>query len=1086
MMKKSLLLLVAFALAMAASGQRLTMNPRLSAQPVKGKYEFKTTHEVSKRGSKLPMAQSLKAPARVDIINDQPAGELKIYERGGGAMYSSRGYLFSTYQDGTAMKIVFAEDGKTAYMQDPISQAVTGAWVKADLSDDGKTLTVPLHQFVAYWADYGYGLITAWVNVGTDEDGYITYSVDERTTEAVFTIGDDGTISLEGSSGDVNNFECSGLGLIYDDDLSWAGYADWESVYTPFTDVPVALPDDAVLEDYSMSFIDTYDNSQGGKMVKVAMMDNDVYVQGFSSLVPDGVMKGTLADGKVVFPSDQYLGVGSGSFLYMTASDAELYLLENLEFDYDADTRTMTASDALAVVAGGYAQELYSEPVFAPYADHAAVPANPEVLSFDDQGKVGGYNMGEFSVPTVDTEGNFINPNDLYYRIYFDDDELFSFGPDEYPNVEDFMTDVPYYYTENYDFGEGGSFIYFYETGFHRVGIQSVFRGGGEEHASEIVYMELTDGSAPVGKADFYAGYCDDNAQDAGFTAGRAQSYDIAMFVNDPSLKGMKVTGLRISAPHTTNVSQYTGWLSNGLSLKTVDGAKVADPDITSSVANVNRGHAVVMFDEPYEIGENGFFAGYTIPVNSEEKPMAITSDKMGGGLWLHTSNALRNWTDKSSMGSPCIELILEGQQENAATIVLPANTNAKKGDPIYVNATLYNHGTATLEQGEYTYEINGVTNTATFTNNISGDHWGRNTNITIELPAIADAGNYPLTVTVTKVNNVDNQDVAPTRTGMVNIMDMVPVHRVLVEEYTGTWCGWCTRGLVAMNLLAETFGNDFIGVAYHNGDPMEITTNYPNSVGGFPNAWVERNYNVDPYYGYESAGFGIKDLVEYLKGQLATAEINVKADWIDEARTQIKADVESNFVMNASGSDYALELMLVEDDMFGPAGTEWDQHNYYATMADQYGNEPNLGPLCDMPEVMEGFHFNDVLVATTGQIAESMPESIAANTINNFDYTFNTDFIYNTSGEAIIQNKDQLHVVAIIVEKATGKVINAAKGKVGASAVTEIRDENKEVASTIYFDLTGRMVSNPDNGIFVKVVRYTDGSQQSFKVLKK
>ena len=320
----------------------------------------------------------------------------------------------------------------------------------------------------------------------------------------------------------------------------------------------------------------------------------------------------------------------------------------------------------------------------------------------------------------------------------------------------------------------------------------------------------------------------------------------------------------------------------------------------------------------------------------------------------------------------------------------------------------------------------------------------------------------------------------------MVNIMDMVPVHRVLVEEYTGTWCGWCTRGLVAMNLLAETFGNDFIGVAYHNGDPMEITTNYPNSVGGFPNAWVERNYNVDPYYGYESAGFGMKDLVEYLKGQLATAEINVKADWIDEARTQIKADVESNFVMNASGSDYALELMLVEDDMFGPAGTEWDQHNYYATMADQYGNEPNLGPLCDMPEVIEGYHFNDVLVATTGQIAESMPESIAANTINNFDYTFNTDFIYNTSGEAIIQNKDQLHVVAIIVEKATGKVINAAKGKVGASAVTEIRDENKEVASTIYFDLTGRMVSNPDNGIFVKVVRYTDGSQQSFKVLKK
>jgi hypothetical protein len=56
----------------------------------------------------------------------------------------------------------------------------------------------------------------------------------------------------------------------------------------------------------------------------------------------------------------------------------------------------------------------------------------------------------------------------------------------------------------------------------------------------------------------------------------------------------------------------------------------------------------------------------------------------------------------------------------------------------------------------------------------------------------------------------------------------------------------------------------------------------------------------------------------------------------------------------------------------------------------------------------------------------------------------------------------------------------------VGNTAVNEISDKDKVVDSTIYFDLTGRMVSNPANGIYVKVVRYTDGSQRSFKVLKK
>ena len=290
----------------------------------------------------------------------------------------------------------------------------------------------------------------------------------------------------------------------------------------------------------------------------------------------------------------------------------------------------------------------------------------------------------------------------------------------------------------------------------------------------------------------------------------------------------------------------------------------------------------------------------------------------------------------------------------------------------------------------------------------------------------------------------------------------------------------------VGRELLAETYGDDFIGVAYHNGDPMEITTDYPSPVQGFPSAFVDRYYDVDPYYGYESMGFGMKDLVDYVMSQLAVVDLNVKAEWADEGKNELKATVESNFVMNAAGSDYGIEVMLVEDDMYGPAGTNWDQHNYYADMADQYGSDPDLGPLCELPGTIEGYHFNDVLVATSGVVDESLPESIVANTVNNFEYSFDVNNIYNTSYEPLIQNKEKLHVVAIVVDKSTGQVINAAKGKVGNTAVNEISDQNKEVASTMYFDLMGHMVSNPGNGIYVKVVRYTDGSQRSFKVLKK
>lgn len=44
---------------------------------------------------------------------------------------------------------------------------------------------------------------------------------------------------------------------------------------------------------------------------------------------------------------------------------------------------------------------------------------------------------------------------------------------------------------------------------------------------------------------------------------------------------------------------------------------------------------------------------------------------------------------------------------------------------------------------------------------------------------------------------------------------------------------------------------------------------------------------------------------------------------------------------------------------------------------------------------------------------------------------------------------------------------------------------DNKNVKSTSYFDLSGRSVETPANGLFIKKVTYTDGSVKSVKVMK-
>ena len=67
---------------------------------------------------------------------------------------------------------------------------------------------------------------------------------------------------------------------------------------------------------------------------------------------------------------------------------------------------------------------------------------------------------------------------------------------------------------------------------------------------------------------------------------------------------------------------------------------------------------------------------------------------------------------------------------------------------------------------------------------------------------------------------------------------------RVLVEDYTGTWCGWCPRISYAIEKLEEQT-DDAVIVAAHQGDPMQFSliNNLLNAfnITGFPTAIINR-----------------------------------------------------------------------------------------------------------------------------------------------------------------------------------------------------------------------------------------------------
>ena len=62
------------------------------------------------------------------------------------------------------------------------------------------------------------------------------------------------------------------------------------------------------------------------------------------------------------------------------------------------------------------------------------------------------------------------------------------------------------------------------------------------------------------------------------------------------------------------------------------------------------------------------------------------------------------------------------------------------------------------------------------------------------------------------------------------------------MEEGTGTWCGWCPRGIVAFRYMAEKYPETFIGIAVHKSDNLETNTYSYLKFNGYPSCYVNRN----------------------------------------------------------------------------------------------------------------------------------------------------------------------------------------------------------------------------------------------------
>lgn len=292
-----------------------------------------------------------------------------------------------------------------------------------------------------------------------------------------------------------------------------------------------------------------------------------------------------------------------------------------------------------------------------------------------------------------------------------------------------------------------------------------------------------------------------------------------------------------------------------------------------------------------------------------------------------------------------------------------------------------------------------------------------------------------------------------------------MPHKRILVEDYTGLWCGYCTRGTVTMEYLERLHPDDFVGVTIHcrNGqyDPMDVNaygstrTRWANS---FPTMMVNRKTKIVNWVE------GVPTFTSEMQ-EPAVADIDAEAVWQKDGNgIDITATVTP--VVGADSGRYGVAYVLIEDGMSNPG---WAQSNFL----DQWEGDNSAPEEADKfrySSYIYGLTYDHVAIASLGidtGVEGSLDRPLAAEVAQTHEASFTDIAQYG-----IIQSKDSLHVVAMLIDRQTRQVENVVRCDIKDQTVTAISglaDKSRRGEGTApAYNLSGQRVGAGYRGIVI------------------
>lgn len=273
--------------------------------------------------------------------------------------------------------------------------------------------------------------------------------------------------------------------------------------------------------------------------VQIGFDGNDLYIQGMVENVSYAWAKATKnAQGRYVIPVGQYIGTSklyNQEWNYFLSSVNRMGALTAISFVYNATTQTFTCSQTIALTVSKEKADSYytlNGVTIKKIEEREATPSAPQITFKKQNSPYGSavWYFAEIFVPLTDTESRPMLSDKLTYVFLRDkgDDDIapVTFPMSKYYMLNEDLTEIPYSFTDGLDISRHT--VYFEKLGvdelktWKRLGLQTIYRGNGLEHRSDITWLDLDTFWNPSSISDIMA------------TGSTAAYYD---------LQGRQVTG---------------------------------------------------------------------------------------------------------------------------------------------------------------------------------------------------------------------------------------------------------------------------------------------------------------------------------------------------------------------------------------------------------------------------------------------------------------------------------------------------------------------------------------------------------------